>query len=411
MFRPPAKLLALAAAQLLSVAGDRIHYLALVSLITAGIANANPGPEIGLAYLAAAMFLPTILFAPLAGPLIDRLSLVAVLVVTDACRGLVVLTMPTLFDLGGSRLLLLGVFVLFTLNVFFLPARGATPPRLVPAERLHAANAFLILVAVVATVVATAVGGWIVDYIGWRSVLYLDGGTYLVSALLLLSLRGIGAPSPRRQKQTYPIYLKEVASGFVFLARSAVARQSTIAWLALWVAGGVLHVAAPGHVQTRPGEMFPVGLVITAMAAGVGLGTLWAMRHRGASGNLVLSAGLLLAASALAIFAASTELVFQCAAGLAAGVAIGPLMASSETGLQLAAGERRRARVFAARDFLARWVFLLASAAAAAASGLWSGSIVLTLGAVLLALAGIGLLFYGSRRNPGQTVGESPGRS
>lgn len=390
MFRPPAKLQALGLAQLLSAAGDRLHYLALVSLVTARAATLGIEVAPALMTLAVVMLLPTILFAPLAGPIVDRLSLVTVLVVTDALRGVAVLFMPAAYDRAGVDLLFVAVFLLFTLNVFFLPARAAIPPRVVARDQLLAANAFLALIIVIATIGATAIGGWVVDHLGWRNALYVDGVTYLFSALLLVSLRG-SAPQPSPRRQTgWRVYWAEVISGFQLLVRSTPARRSVIAWLGLWIGAGVLHVAGTIHVQNSPGQMKEIGWILGALGVGVALSSLWAMRHREMSPAAALGGGLMGAAVGLALLAVGTELWLLCTSAFIAGIASGPLIASSETELQRASGERRRARAFAVRDFLSRLVFLLCAGISVPVVGQLGAGAALWMGA--LAIGGLGIV-------------------
>ncbi len=77
------------------------------------------------------------------------------------------------------------VFLMFTCNVFFLPAKSAITPEIVPREQLLAANALLSGAGIVATAVGALCGGWIVDHWGWPTALYINGVTYLVSVVAL----------------------------------------------------------------------------------------------------------------------------------------------------------------------------------------------------------------------------------
>ena len=87
---------------------------------------------------------------------------------TDFARAFVVAALP-LADAAGTAAAGLRLSrSRFTLNVFFLPARSALPPRLVPPGGAGGGNAMLVLGGVVATVVGTALGGPLVDRFGWR---------------------------------------------------------------------------------------------------------------------------------------------------------------------------------------------------------------------------------------------------
>jgi hypothetical protein len=122
---------------------------------------------------------------------------------------------------------------------------------------------------------------------------------------------------------------------------------------------------------------------------GVAASSLWAMRRREIPRAAALGGGLIGAAAGLVLFALTESLSLHCAAAFLAGLATGPLIASSETELQNASGERRRARAFAVRDFLSRMVFLISAAAAMIATQALSASAALCMGAALIGGLGI----------------------
>jgi MFS family permease len=383
---------ALAAAQLLSIAGDRIHYLALVAILTgagaaagAGADRAGSGGASGLVVLGGAMLLPALLFSPFAGPLVDRWSLVAILVATDAARALVVAALPGAFDAGGASLLLAGVLAAFTLNVLFLPARSALPPRLVPPGELLGLNALLVLCGVAATVAGSAIGGRVVDAIGWRAALYLDAATFAVSAALLATLAGAAPRRARARRWRARRYLRLVAGGLALAARPGRTRRALLAAAGLWVGGGFLHVAGALHAQPRPGEVARIGSLIGVFAAGLALSVGWAMTRRRVAARPALSGGLFGAALGLALFAATRSSAVLAGGALWTGLCVGPLLAASETELQEAAGERRRGRAFAARDFTSRLAFLVSIAAAGALVQATGPAATLAAGALALA--------------------------
>jgi MFS-type transporter involved in bile tolerance (Atg22 family) len=113
------------------------------------------------------------------------------------------------------------------------------------------------------------------------------------------------------------------------------------------------------------------------------------MRRRRLSARGALGGGLVGTALGLAGFALARDPWAMGAAALWTGLCVGPLLAASETEMQEAAGERRRGRAFAGRDFASRLAFLAAVAlggaivrAAGPAAALLAGA------AALLALGG-----------------------
>ncbi|MEO6462737.1 MAG: MFS transporter, partial [Candidatus Eisenbacteria bacterium] len=170
--------------QVVSIVGDRLNYLALVALLSAHAARVPDGGDRAglLAVLAWAMMGPSLFVSPWAGALVDRWPLVRTLLVTDVLRALVVAAIPLAYAAGGSLTPVFALVALaFTLNAFFLPARSALPPHLVPPETLAAGNAVLVLGGIVATVIGTALGGPLVDRLGPAVALWIDAATYFVS--------------------------------------------------------------------------------------------------------------------------------------------------------------------------------------------------------------------------------------
>src|SRR6185436_15409064 len=116
--------------QLISLLGDRLAYLALGGLL---LENTHNGTDarytLLLAWLANVMVAPVLMFAPFTGAWVDRQNLKRVLVISDLLRSIAVLAIPYAYDAThGTWTTFVLVFVLFTCNVFFLPAKSAITP-------------------------------------------------------------------------------------------------------------------------------------------------------------------------------------------------------------------------------------------------------------------------------------------
>ena len=354
------------AGQVVSIAGDRFNYLALVSLLTAHAARAGHGPEGALAFLAWAMLAPALVLSPWAGAIVDRLPLVRLLVWTDLARALVVAAIPLAYAATGSSTPVFALIALaFALNCFFLPARSALPPFLVDAPQLASANAILVLGGVLATLVGTALGGPLVDRFGPSPALYLDAFTYLVSVLCLASIlwQGVEGRSQHAAVARHPF--AEARAGWAIVARDPAARTPVVASVATWIAGGVLHVAGTTHVLGGGSKVGGLGLLVGALAVGAALGSWWTLKRPRPDHRAALARGLVGAGLGLAGFAASQAWWAMTLAAFVTGLFAGPVFFLSETAIQEAVPEGVRARVFSARDFLARGAFLVVVAIAA----------------------------------------------
>lgn len=364
------------AGQVVSIAGDRFNYLALIALLSAHAARSGMNVAGLLALLAWAMLGPSLVCSPWAGAVVDRLPLVRVLVWTDVLRAGVVALIPFAYHWSGSTAPVFALVALaFTLNCFFLPARSALPPHLVPPHALQSANALLVLGGVLATLVGTALGGPLVDRFGPSPALWLDALTYLISALALATLlfQGVEARAARPAEKTPPPGFEralarafsEALAGWGVLRASTSARVPVIASVATWIAGGVLHVAGTAHVMRGSARVGGLGILIAALAVGAALGSAFALARPGMSHVRTLALGLLGAGLGLVGFAVAHGAWAMALAAAWTGFFAAPVFFVSETAIQEAVPEGARARVFSARDFLARAAFLVTTAVAA----------------------------------------------
>jgi len=363
------------AGQLVSITGDRFHYLALVALLSAHAARMGAPPAALLAALAWAMVLPTLVFSTWAGALVDRAPLVRVLVVTDAARALVVAALPFAYLAWPRPLTVFAiVFVVFALNTFFLPARSALPPRLATGPTLDSANAVLVLAGVAATLVGTAAGGPVVDRYGPHVALWIDAATYAVSAAVLATLLFVDkeprpavavAAGPGSGRGGLTRTLAEARDGWRVLGSSRVATAAVLAAVATWVAGGVLHVAGTAHVLKGGTHVAGLGALLGALGVGAALGSAWTLAHPPRARTAAMARALLGAGVGLAAFGLASATWAMALAALWTGAVAAPVFFLSESAVQEAVPEAARARAFSARDFVARLAFLGATAATA----------------------------------------------
>jgi len=392
--------------QLISILGERLTYLALIGLLAENTHSvADPRSSLLLSLLANTMLAPVLLLSPFAGAWIDRWNLRRVLIVSDLLRALIVVLIPLLYRVGHhlSPMFAL-VFALFTCNVFFLPAKSAITPEIVPPGQLLAANALLALAGVVSTGIGAPVGGWVIDHWGWNVALVINGFTYLVSVVSLWLIRyRAHAPAPASgPERTAARYLHEVGEGWRLVQRSPVVVLALTALAAVWVGGGFLHVAGNQHIQQTasvPG-MERVGVLLLVLGIGTAISTWWVnTRGRAVPRPVLLGVGLLIVGLGLVAFAVSRRFAVFAGAAFVIGVAAAPAFVLTETLLQEGTEARQRGRVFSARDFLMRLVFLVGVTLAGVTTRAFGTRSALLLCAALVGLAGAAALAFG-RRDP-----------
>jgi MFS family permease len=388
--------------QLISILGERLTYLALVGLLAEHTQHfRDPESSWLLSVLANVMLAPVLLLAPFTGAWVDRWNLKRVLIVSDVLRAAIVLSIPTLYArTHGMAPIFAQVFVLFTCNVFFLPAKSAITPDIVPPSQLLPANALLTMAGIASTAVGALAGGWVIDHWGWTRALEINAATYLVSvgALALISYQP-GEHAHAERTEGWRGYLLDVAEGWRVLRSSSRVGLGLTALAAVWLGGGFLHVAGNQHIQhaaSVPG-MERLGVLLAALGLGAGISTWWInTRGRMAPRPVVLGTGLLLAAIGLAGFAASTIFAVFVAASFLVGAFVAPAFVLSETLLQEGTEPRQRGRVFSARDFLMRLLFLLTVTLAAWLTRSFGTRVALFASAGIVAAAGVMSMAWGA---------------
>jgi MFS family permease len=386
--------------QLISILGDRLTYLALGGLLLEHThRGADPRYPLLLAVLGNVMVAPVLLFAPFTGAWVDRMNLKRALIVSDLLRAFVVLAIPWLYTLTGhtgSALAL--VFVLFTCNVFFLPAKSAITPEIVPVGQLLAANSLLTIAGIAATSVGALMGGWVVDHWGWKFAMRVDAVTYAVSVGTLMAVNYRHSEHHASLPElSVGGYLREVGEGWRVVTKSARVRLALLALGAVWVGGGFLHVAGNQHIQRAasiPG-MERVGVLLSALGIGGGISTWWVNTHgRDVPRSRLLGTGFLLSALALTAFAVSRRFAVFAISSFFVGLFISPAFVLSETLLQEGAEPGQRARVFSARDFLMRLAFLGAVTLAAWLAQRFGTSATILTCASVIAIVGVTSLLW-----------------
>ena len=180
-------------AQLVSLFGDHVYFLVFL-FMAKEVSESNW--QVGL--VMAAQAVPFLVFGPLAGIAADRFDRRRIMAFADfTSAGLTAILAGIAVFQPQPPIWLIGVFafLLSSVNAFFMPARMAALPRLVPREMLGEANAFFIvmqqMVGMVSIAVSAAVLGVIFELVPSLFLLtaaILNSVTFLFSGYWVLRL-------------------------------------------------------------------------------------------------------------------------------------------------------------------------------------------------------------------------------
>lgn len=394
--------------QLVSIFGDRFTYLALLALVlTRARDPANPAPE--LALIPFVSFLPAILLAPWVGALVDGWNTRATLLIADFARGLIVLAIIPAVAWGGLTAAFALTFLLYVANTFFLPARSAILPDLVPPDALVEANSLATLAGVLATIAGSVWGGMLVERLGWRLGFAMDGATYFASVFFLALIR----PAPRSRavishgspRDAYAALLRSVRDGARIAASTPAVLGSIAAMTLLWTAGGALHVGAPTLIGERgAGVISSVGVALGFAAVGMVAGTLLlTVRAGSGSSRARIEVALIGTGIATLAFALVPWKLGPSVAAFTAGIFVSVLLVTTEAVIQQRIEPEARARVFALRDFFGRLGVLVSAGCFGFVlrEGWISPKGAVAAAGCLLVLGGIGGVVLGRRASRG----------
>ncbi|MER7504821.1 dTMP kinase [Nonomuraea pusilla] len=293
--------------------GDWLNILALTALagnLTRGDFRAQ---SLAVGGVFIAKMLPAVLLGPLAGAFADRFDRRLTMVVADIARFAVVLSIPLV---GSYQWVIIATVLVECVNLFWVPAKEATVPNLVPKEQLESANRLNLLVtygsAPVAALLfaALSMAGDVIRSVvpvfsgmdPTAPALIVNAVAYLVSAFLIFTLRGM----PKRDGAiSSPSVLKQIVEGWRFVSGDRLVRGLIIGMLGAFAAGGAVVGVAKIYVQALGGGDAGYGVVFGAVFVGMALGMFFGLRllrelsRRRLFGLCITVAGLVLVAIAL----------------------------------------------------------------------------------------------------------------
>jgi MFS family permease len=166
----------------------------------------------------AAQLVPYALFGLFAGVYTDRWRRRPVLVWASVGRAVTLGAIPVLWMVGALQIwALVAVLLLFGgFSVFGFAATQSLLPRLVPRDRLVAANAHLDQTDTAAQTLGPALGGGLVGLLGAPVAIAVDAVSYVLDAVLNAGLR---VAEPRPDRATTGTMRREIGEGVRFTYR------------------------------------------------------------------------------------------------------------------------------------------------------------------------------------------------
>ena len=353
------------------------------------------GSGLGVSGVVLAEILPVLLLAPVAGPLVDRLPRVAVMIVADIARLLLAAVLVRWHD--DLAVVYAVVFGLSAGAVFFNPAAGSLLPSLVDDDELVAANSGIWSAAVLVQILLAPAAGLVATTAGFGWAFAANAASFGLSALLLRGLRTREAP---RTVTTASIWTQG-REALSLLTRDrllrALALAQALAALSAGATSALLVVLAAEQLGVDGGGY---GLMLAAIGAGAVIGPLALTRFSGQVRRpRVVFAAFGLRGVVDVVLASVTALPAALGALALYGLGTSTGNVTFSSVIQSHVPPQLRGRVFSAFDLIwqaMRLVSLLVGGVLADTLGI--RAVFYTCGVLLLAAALVGATASGSSR-------------
>lgn len=300
-----------------SVIGDGLVIVAVGLFVTR--LTGNPS-DVGI--VLSAYVIPLVLFLLIGGVVADRFPRQAVMVVTDAIRGLLHGTLALLIATGTVRIwhmIVIGV-IFGTAQAFFQPAYTGLVPQTVAEEDIQAAQALGGVSRELAAFASPAIATALVLSVGGAAAFALDAATFAISAITLSTVR----TRARGEAGVRSNLLIELREGWTAVRERPWVLATISAFsVAILLALAPFFVLGPSVSRHVYGTEAVFGITNAAWGAGTIAGALigsrWRPRHPMLAGMLVSLAW----PGQIALFAAGPPLALLYLVTAAAGVGLG----------------------------------------------------------------------------------------
>ncbi len=345
----------------LSSFGDWLSILALTAL--AGSLTKGTAENYAIGGVLVVKLLPALIFGPLAGAVADRFDRRITMVVADIMRFALFLSIPLV---GRLDWLYIATFLIEVVTLFWIPAKEATVPNLVPKDQLERANQISLtstygsapVAAGMFSVLALIAGLLFKDQQQQANLaLYINAVTFLISAATIFTLREI---PKQRGAVSVPSILKQIGQGWRFVGSTSLVRGLTIGILGAFAAGGAVIGMAKVYVKQLGGGDAAYGVVFGMVFVGMAVGMFLAPRIlQEFSRRRLFGLGIIGAGFALALIGIVPNLVIVSLLTALCGAGAGIAWVTGYTLVGLEVEDSLRGRTWAFLQSLVRVVLLL----------------------------------------------------
>jgi MFS family permease len=284
--------LALWGGQIFCQLADKVYLVLMIALINSQFKTENQSISGWVSALMMAFTIPAVLFGSVAGVYVDRWSKKAVLVATNAWRGILVLAIPFLLWLThnwhpigvlpvGFLIILAVTFLVSTLTQFFAPAEQSAIPLVVEEQYLLSANSLYTTTMMASVIIGFAIGEPLLALADtlWLQIAgseglgkeFLVGGSYAIAGIILCLLATNEKPHPPETE--FPHVFSDLRDGLSYLKANHRVRNALLQLIILFSVFAALTVLAVRMAEIIPNlKASQFGLLLASGGVGIAAG-------------------------------------------------------------------------------------------------------------------------------------------
>jgi len=308
----------------------------------------------------------------LAGVYVDRWDKRRTMYICDLLRAVLVFLIPFLLLNKSIVWIYFIIFVVFSVGRFFVPAKLAIIPELVPKSDYVMANSLVNTTGMIAAVAGFGISGVLVEWLKAKGGFYLDAFSFLISGTLIYLISKKSSTSvdfKRVSKEIVEVIRKSVFrefwEGIVYFFKQKNIRFTAGLIFVLWSALGSIYVVLIVFVQNAlHSATKDLGFIIMFLGIGLFAGSLAYGRfgHKLSQYRIIFTSlivsGIMLLVFALAInrypsFATAASVAFLL------GVAVSPIMIATNTIIHQSSENGMMGKIFSSLEIVIHLGFLL----------------------------------------------------
>jgi MFS family permease len=222
-------------AQLVSIFGDFLAVFAVFSVVT----FQYHGSPFLVSMILVAYFAPIAVISPVAGVYVDKWNVKWTMIASDSLRCLLAATLLFQHSIWGIYATL---FLISCVSSFFLPAQIVAIRAITPPNALVAANGLMSQAQQGSQVVAPAIAGLLVQFVGANACFGFDCAGFLFSALMVSTIAIYRKPGDSAEASVFDSMKEGLRFIFRHPALSTVIVSMTAGMFAIRIFGSLLSI-------------------------------------------------------------------------------------------------------------------------------------------------------------------------